>query len=363
MTDLARYDRQMVLPEVGEAGQRRLAQARVLCIGAGGLGSAVLPYLAGAGIGRLTVIDDDRVEASNLQRQVLFREADQQRPKVEAAVDALRALNSGIEIVGENGRLDRDNVQRLFEDHDVIVDGSDNFDTKFLAADAAVKFGVPLVYGSVTGFEAQVTVFDPDHGPCLRCLFPSPPTSWVPNCAEAGVLGPLVGMAGSLQAMQVIQLIVSQALPGRLEPLIGRLWTLDARSMDSHCLRIRKRPDCGLCSLDPAAVELPRPSRDPGQDIAPNEASQLDDALFLDIREPDEWAAGHIPGAENLPLSRLLEGERPARLGERPCVVYCTRGTRGETAARLLAEEGHPRIHNLLGGLAAWPGPRRQTDR
>jgi len=360
MTDFARYDRQMVLPEIGEDGQRRLARARVLCIGAGGLGCAVLPYLVGAGIGHLTIMDDDQVDLSNLQRQVLFRESDRGRSKATAAVEALQAMNSDIEIVAENQRLDLDNVQRQFENHDVIIDGSDNFDTKFLAGDASVKFGVPLVYASVTAFEAQVTVFDSDQGPCLRCLFPSPPTSWVPNCAEAGVLGPLVGMAGAQQAIQAIQLIIGENGKQTFEPLVGRLWTLDARRMESRCLRIRRRPSCGLCGIDPGQVELARPSRGPDMDIPASQAMTLENALFLDIREPDEWAAGHIRGAKNLPLSRLLAGERPDCLGERPCVIYCARGTRGETAARLLIGEGHRGIHNLRGGLAAWPGPRQR---
>ncbi|MCP1727285.1 adenylyltransferase/sulfurtransferase [Natronospira proteinivora] len=358
---LERYARQSRLPEVGDAGQRRLAASRVLCIGAGGLGCGALPYLAGAGIGRITIIDDDQVEISNLQRQVLFSEADEGRPKAEAAAERLRALNGDIEIEAVTQRLDSGNIQALFEGHDVVIDGSDNFDTKFLAGDAAVKFGVPLVYGSVVGFEAQVTVFDPDQGPCLRCLFPSPPDTWVPNCAENGVLGPLVGMAASLQATQAIEILLGETGNQALSPLIGRLWMLDARDMDSRTLAIHKQPACPCCSRPPESIALPRAESSAGLNIPATEAAQLETVQFIDIREPDEWAREHIPGARNLPLSQLLAGETPTIKKDEVCVVYCAQGVRGETAARLLAEQGLDSVKNLSGGLAAWPGPREQA--
>lgn len=358
MTTPDRYNRQTMLPEIGTAGQQRLSRARVLCVGAGGLGCAVLPYLAGAGIGRITVIDDDRVAMDNLQRQVLFTEADADQPKAEAATRRLRALNADISVEGINGRLDAGNVQRLFEDHDVIVDGSDNFDTKFLIGDASLKFGVPVVYGSAVGLEAQVTVLDPDNGPCLRCLFPSPPDGWVPNCAEAGVLGPLVGMTGMVQAAETLKLIVSQGSDSALKPLIGQLWTVDARDMTTRNLRFQQRPDCPACHASPESISLAGPPRHGDLNMAPATAAALESACFIDVREPDEWRCNRIPGAINLPLSRLMEGERPPADAATPRVLYCERGPRGETAARLLAADGVDEVCNLRGGIAAWPGPR-----
>lgn len=351
-----RYHRQAMLPEIGPDGQRRLNDARVLCVGAGGLGCGAMPYLAGAGIGHITVIDDDSVVISNLQRQTLFTDADQGRPKAEAAVERLRGLNPDISIHGRVERLHAGNAQQLFEDHDVVLEGSDNFDTKFLAGDAAVKFGVPLVYGSAVGFEAQVTVFDPDHGPCLRCLYPTPPDTPVPNCAENGVLGPLVGIAGCVQAAETIKLLAREGTNRDLGTLTGRLWMMDARDMQVHCPRIRRRPDCPCCSRKPVDISLPRPARDSGLTITATEARALDNAVFVDIREPDEWLGGHIPNALNLPLSRLTAGDTPTLATDRPCVIYCARGSRGELAARLLRDAGHPDVRNLRGGLAAWPG-------
>ncbi len=351
-----RYHRQAILPEIGPQGQRRLNSARVLCIGAGGLGSGALPYLAGAGIGHITIIDDDSVEISNLQRQVLFTDADLGRAKAEAAADRLRALNPEISVIGLVTRLDAGNAQKLFEDHDVVIEGSDNFGTKFLAGDAAVKFGVPLVYGSAVGFEAQVTVFDPDHGPCLRCLYPSPPDAWVPNCAENGVLGPLVGTAGCVQATETIKLLLADNGEDGLSPLRGRLWLMDARDMQTRCLTIKRRRDCPCCSRKPADIKLQRPTPASALSISATEAQSLKNAIFLDVREPDEWASGHIPDAVNQPLSRLTSGEVRTPPNDQPCVVYCAGGSRGELAARLLKQAGHPDVRNLRGGLTAWSG-------
>src|SRR6056297_1686228 len=239
----ARYLKQRLVPEIGQTGQARLARSRVLCIGAGGLGCASLPYLAGAGVGQITIIDDDRVERSNLQRQVLFGESDLGLPKAQAALRRLSDLNPQIELQALDERLSIENVESLFRDHDLVLDGSDNYATKFLCGDASVKFGVPLIYASATGMEAMVTLFDAADGGCLRCLFPSPPTGWVPNCAEAGVLGPLVGMAGCIQATEAVMWLVT----GR-SALNGRLWWLDARAAASRQLELRKRSECRTCS-------------------------------------------------------------------------------------------------------------------
>ena len=354
---MSRYDRQTMLPEIGPEGQEKLGRARVLCIGAGGLGCAVLPYLAGAGVGHITIIDDDVIEASNLHRQVLFGDDDQGRAKAEMAALRLKEINPEIGTHAIVDRLNAGNAQRLFEDHDVVVEGSDNFDTKFLAGDAAVKFGVPLVYGSAVGFEAQVTVLDSDRGPCLRCLYRSPPSGWVPNCAENGVLGPLVGAAGCVQASEVIKLIVAEGRKVPLEHLIGRLWMIDGYDMQSHSLRFERRPDCPCCSREPADICLPRPERDPSLGISVDEAKQLENAIFIDVRSHEDWKRGHIPGARHLPLPALMDGATPVIENGETCVVYCERGNRGQIAARLIHDATGQDVRNLRGGLAAWPDP------
>lgn len=341
----ARYSRQTILPEIGPGGQRRLGAGSVLCIGAGGLGCAALPYLAAAGVGRIMIIDHDRVDVSNLHRQVLFAEADIGRPKVEAAAARLTAINGAIAVEALPERLDLDNVERLFGRADVVIDGSDNYATKYLAADAALKFGLPVVYGSATGMEAMVTVFLPGEGPCLRCLFPEAPSGWVPNCAEAGVLGPLVGMAGAVQAAEAIKLLVGTPA---LTSLSGRLWLVDARDMGSRQLAIGKRPDCPACSLDPAGLELAG-TAPAVHEIDHAQAQALPGALWVDVREPDEYAAGHFSGAVNLPLSRLHTGE-PGLPDAEHLVVYCATGMRCRAAAPLLERAGTGRVHVLRGG-------------
>lgn len=355
-----RYDRQSLLPEIGPTGQRRLERARVLCIGAGGLGCGALPYLAGAGIGRITILDGDRVEESNLQRQTLFTEADLEQPKAEAAARHLAARNSSIEVCARHEYLSAANVQALFEDHDVIIEGSDNFPTKYLASDASVKFGVPLVYASAVGFETQVTVFDPDCGPCLRCLFPEPPSGWVPNCAEAGVLGPIVGMAGSLQAAEAIKLLLGETGRSDLQSLAGRMWLLDGRGMQLRQLRIERDPQCPCCSRPPEEIELIGTAGDHQLDIDPAEVLDQSEVQWIDVREADEAQRERIPGARHLPLSQLVAGQCPPPDGDGPYVVYCQRGSRGRHAAALLAQEWQCEVRNLRGGLAGWQGERER---
>lgn len=357
-----RYQRQRVLPEIGAAGQKRLGRSRVLCIGAGGLGCAVLPYLAGAGVGHITLIDDDVVEAGNLHRQILFRDADQGRPKAEVAAEYLRALNPDIQIQAMVGRLNAGNAQRLFEEHDAVVEGSDNFDTKFLAGDAAVKFGVPLVYGSAVGLEAQVTVFDSDRGPCLRCLYPGPPDGWVPNCAENGVLGPLVGAAGCIQAIETLKLLLDDDNIHSRHHLIGRLWMLDAHELQSRTLRFERKTDCPCCSRRPIDIALHRPETDGEDSISPTDALALDKPVFLDIRDRDDWLRGHINGARHFPLQALMAGEVPELDRDGVCIVYCERGNRGRIAARLLRDATGLTIRNLSGGLSAWPRPLSEGE-
>jgi adenylyltransferase/sulfurtransferase len=346
-----RYAKQFIVPEIGADGQSRIGAGRVLCVGAGGLGSAVLPYLAGAGVGRITIIDNDQVDRTNLQRQVLFGESSLNQPKAEAAAARLRDLNPDIDIQAVDARLDLNNVEALLLAHDVIVDGSDNYATKYLVADACVKFDRPLVYGSVTGMEAMVTVFHAGHGPCLRCLFPQAPTGWVPNCAEAGVLGSLVGMTGSLQASEVIKLLVGAATG--MSSLIGRLWVMDARDGQSRLMAVRRRQDCTSCGHDAGDIVLQGAPAPLLREIDVNEAQALVDWPFLDVRERSEFAAGHIPGALNLPLSELQSGQARPPAGSR-CVLYCESGVRCRTAAEILKRFDYQDIRGLRGGLPAW---------
>lgn len=348
-----RYDRQTLLPEIGEAGQARLGHARLLCVGAGGLGCAALPYLAGAGVGRITIVEPDRVERTNLQRQVLFRDAEVGAPKADAAARRLRELNPEIEVMALEERLDADNVERLLREHDAVLDGSDNSATKYLLGDAAVKFDRPLVYAAATGMEAMVTVLDSRHGPCLRCLFPEPAPEAVPNCAQAGVLGPLVGMAGCVQAAEAVKLLSGGGESASLESLAGRLWILDARDMSSRQLQVARREDCATCSLAPEAIRLPEDSEGEMPGIDAQAAAALEDVLFIDVREPDELTDGYIPGAVNLPLSSI-GSEAPALPGASHYVVYCARGPRSITASRLLAEAGIAHLSYLRGGIQSW---------
>jgi len=344
-----RYLKQTLVPEIGDAGQTRLARSRVLCIGAGGLGCASLPYLAGAGVGHITIVDDDRVERSNLQRQVLFGESDLGLPKAQAALRRLSDLNPQIELQALDERLSIENVESLFRDHDLVLDGSDNYATKFLCGDASVKFGVPLIYASATGMEAMVTLFDAADGGCLRCLFPSPPTGWVPNCAEAGVLGPLVGTVGCIQATEAVMWLVT----GR-SGLNGRLWWLDARAAASRQLELRKRSECPTCSLPRDRIELAcKPPAFPEIDF--QLACDLDKNLFVDVREIDEFEKGHLPGAIHLPLSRLDRDADVSLANAQHYVLYCQTGPRAERAAQILDGRGL-RLYLLRGGMASWEG-------
>ncbi len=348
-----RYAKQTILPEIGREGQVALGKARVLCVGAGGLGCAVLPYLAGAGVGKITIIDDDRVDASNLQRQVLFGESNLGELKAIAAARRLANLNPDIRIEARPERLDSGNAKVLFETHDLVIDGSDNFATKYLAGDASVKFGVPLVYGSATGLEAMVSLFLPGSGPCLRCLFPEPPTGWVPNCAEAGVLGPLVGAAGCVQAIEAIKLLAGRPGSG-LESLCGRLWVMDGRDLAVRRMAIRRSPDCPVCSGSPANIELQGPGPRV-REIGPGEIDRLKQPVLVDVREPREFVEGHIPGAINRPLSALQSGQ--ARLPDAgTCVVYCASGNRSRQAIELAGSNPGVDLRNLRGGIVAWEG-------
>jgi len=364
--DLRRYSRHLLLPEVGVAGQRKLRQAKVLLIGAGGLGAPAALYLAAAGVGEIGMVDFDAVDLSNLQRQVLYSTADVGRPKLVAAKERLEALNPSIRVVPHETRLSSENALEILAPYDVIVDGTDNFPTRYLVNDAAVLLGKPVVYGSIYRFEGQASVFDARHGPCYRCLYPEPPPpDMVPSCGEAGVLGVLPGLVGVLQATETVKLIIGQG-----ESLVGRLLLFDALALKFRELKIRKNPHCVLCSphatqkglIDyPAFCGVPAPGAASVNDGVPRvepEAlhAELDSGeppLLVDVREPGEWAIAHLPGAHLIPKGELAERvdelTRASKL-----VVYCRSGVRSAEATRFLLDLGFSNVRTLQGGINAW---------
>lgn len=356
--ELLRYSRHLLLPEVSLEGQLRLKQARVLCVGAGGLGAPLTLYLAAAGIGRIGLVEFDAVDVTNLQRQVLYATGDVGRPKIEAACERLRGINPEIEVVAHPVRLASDNVMELVGAYEVIADGTDNFPTRYLVNDACVLAGKPNVHASIFRFDGQVSVFDARIGPCYRCLFPEPPPpGLVPSCAEGGVLGVLPGILGTLQALEVLKLVL-----GRGEPLVGRLVLFDALAHSFREIAVAKDPACPVCGTNPS-ITTPR---DETAACEPPEVPQTisvesfharreagEPFLLLDVREPHEMRIATIPGATPFPLSEL-----PARMHEldpgRPYVLSCHYDGRSRHAATLLRRAGFSRVTVLLGGIDAW---------
>ncbi len=348
---LARYSRQLILGEVGVTGQRSLAAARVLVIGAGGLGSPVLLYLAAAGVGTIGVVDFDRVEKSNLHRQVIHSDADIGRPKVDSAADAVAALNPTITVHRHALRLTADTIDELLADYDLVLDGADNFPTRYLVNDACVAAGKPLVWGSVLGFAAQVAVFwdaaPGDEGVQLRDVFPEPPAAdTVPSCAEAGVVGALCAQAGSVMAMEAIKLIT-----GIGRPLLGRVLVIDALAGRWDQVEIRRssrRPTA------PAPVPVPAPPDACGSAVSTTVSLPEAGTMFLlDVRGPDEFAAQRVPGSVNIPLPDLLEGALDGVPNDEPILVICRSGQRAEVAAASLDARGYRDVRVLAGGLLA----------
>ncbi len=333
----------------------------MLLVGAGGLGSPAALYLAAAGAGTLGIIDGDRVDLTNLQRQVLHGTPDVGRPKVESAAERLHDLNPGVTIESHGFMLTSANAVELFRRYDLIVDGSDNFPTRYLVNDAAVLAGKPYVYGSIFKFDGQVSVFGVARGPCYRCLFAEPPApELIPSCAEAGVLGVLPGIIGSMQALEAIKLIL-----GIGEPLVGRLLMFDGLALTTRELRVLRDPACAVCG-DAPSIAAPidyeafcgaRATREEGAEMSPEELeSALESAVppeVIDVREPWEWEVAHIAGSRHIPLASL-----PARVSEldarREIVAVCHRGARSLSAQRLLAGAGFPRVKSLAGGIDAW---------
>jgi adenylyltransferase/sulfurtransferase len=356
-----RYSRHMIMPEVGAEGQERLRAAKVLCIGAGGLGSPAALYLAAAGIGKLGLVDFDDVDLSNLQRQILHGTKDVGRKKLDSARDRLRDVNPTVEIKTHECRFTSENALEIVSNYDVVVDGSDNFPTRYLSNDVCVFAKKPNVYGSVFRFDGQTTVFAPHlGGPCYRCLFPEPPPPGsVPNCAQAGVLGVLPGIIGMLQAIETLKLIL-----GIGEPLIGRLLHFDALKVKFRELNLRRDPQCPVCGENPTIsspidYEQFCGVRDDGgiPGITPHELKRRMDAgerfELIDVREPFEYEIAQIDGAKLIPLGeiaeRLDELER-----EQPIIIHCHSGMRSAQAVQLLQERGFAKVYNLEGGIDAW---------
>jgi len=368
--EVKRYSRHLIMPEVGVEGQERLKNGSVLCIGAGGLGSPAALYLAAAGVGRIGIVDFDVVDYSNLQRQVIHGTPDVGRSKLASAKDRLLALNPHITVDTYETALSSKNALDLFKPYDVILDGTDNFPTRYLTNDACVILGKPNAYGSIFRFEGQASVFATKGGPCYRCLYPEPPPpGLVPSCAEGGVLGVLPGVIGTIQATEAIKLIM-----GIGEPLIGRFLIYDALRMKFRELKLKRDPDCPVCGTHPTVTELidyeefcgvaPAPVEVAASGASSNETETdvkelkrkidaKEDFYLLDVREPNEFKIGRIPGSTLIPL-----GEVPQRVNEIPrgkeIIVLCKMGSRSARAAAYLRQQGYKNVKNLKGGILDW---------
>jgi molybdopterin/thiamine biosynthesis adenylyltransferase/rhodanese-related sulfurtransferase len=365
--EIQRYSRHLIMPEVGLDGQKKLKAARVLCVGAGGLGSPLALYLAAAGVGTLGLVDFDAVDSSNLQRQILHGTKDVGRPKLESAAERLRDVNPNVKIVPHQVRLSSDNALDLFRHYDVIADGTDNFPTRYLVNDACVLLGKPNVYASIYRFEGQASVFWAAKGPCYRCLYQEPPPpGLVPSCAEGGVLGILPGLLGVIQATETIKLIL-----GAGESLVGRLLLVDALGMTFRQLKVRKNPDCVVCGPNPTVTQLidyeefcgiPRVKEEEKREMGVpaitvqelKEKMDKGDAFVLvDVREPQEIAISQLPGSLKIPLGSLPANVNKLSTAD-AIVVHCRTGGRSAKAVEFLMTAGFRKVWNLTGGIDRW---------
>lgn len=364
--EIERYSRHLIMPEVAMEGQRKLKRASVLLVGMGGLGSPTAMYLAAAGVGRIGIVDFDVVDFSNLQRQIIFSTEDVGRPKLQAAEERLQGINPNLEIETYETRLTSENALKILENYDIIIDGTDNFPTRYLVNDACVLLGKPNVYGSIFRFEGQASVFYAKEGPCYRCLYPEPPPpGLVPSCAEGGVLGILPGNIGMIQATEAVKLIL-----GKGEPLIGRLLLFDALAMKYRELKLRKDPNCPICGETPTVTELidyehfcgigteaDKIVLEPEFEISVEELKAKitgeDTPFILDVREPHEFEICRIPNSVLIPLAevekRVHELNRSSEI-----VVHCKAGGRSAQAVKFLKEAGFEKVKNLKGGILAW---------
>lgn len=372
--EVRRYSRHLIIPDVGMTGQKRLKNARVLVIGAGGLGSPALLYLAAAGVGTLGIVEFDEVDESNLQRQVIHGQSDIGRPKADSARDSIAEINPLVNVIVHNERLDNDNVREVFSGYDLIVDGTDNFATRYMVNDAAFFLGIPYVWGSIYRFDGQASVFAPtllDDAPCYRCLYPEPPPpGMVPSCAEGGVLGVLCASIGSIQVNEAIKL-----LTGVGEPLVGKLMIYDALEMEYRKLKVRKDPNCALCGENPTVTDLidydtfcgaiSDDAADAAADatisvkqleemLAQREAGERDFVL-VDVREPNEYEINKIPGSVLIPKGEFLNGSALEQLpSDKPVVLHCKSGVRSAECLAIVKGAGYADALHVGGGVVAW---------
>jgi sulfur-carrier protein adenylyltransferase/sulfurtransferase len=365
--EVKRYSRHLIIPDVGMTGQKRLKNAKVLCVGAGGLGSPALLYLAAAGVGTLGVIDFDVVDESNLQRQIIHGQSDVGRPKALSARDSIKEVNPYVDVVVHQEALTNDNVMQIFAGYDLIVDGTDNFATRYMVNDACVLLGKPYVWGSIYRFDGQASVFWAEYGPCYRCLYPEPPPpGMVPSCAEGGVLGVLCASIGSIQVNEAIKL-----LTGIGEPLVGRLMIYDALEMSYRSLNIKKDPDCPICGKNPTITELidydafcgvvsaDAQEAAAGSTITAAELKDMldrkDDIFLIDVREPNEYEIVSIPGSVLIPKDQFLNGSALERLPQdRRIVLHCKSGGRSAECLAVVKSAGFSDAVHLGGGVLSW---------
>ena len=365
--EIRRYSRHLILPEVGLAGQKKIKATSVLCIGAGGLGSPIAMYLAAAGIGKLAIVDFDTVDYSNLQRQILHTDADVGRPKAQSARETIAGINPNCEVIIHNTRITSENAFDLIRPYDIVVDGTDNFPTRYLTNDACVLLRKPNIYGSIFRFEGQASVFAPHlGGPCYRCLYPEPPPpGMVPSCAEGGVLGVLPGIVGCIQATEILKLAI-----GKGTSLVGRLLLFNALDMKFRELKLRRDPQCPICGEHPTIKELidyeifcgivpepVNPAVNPDEVTVQDMKKALDDPKLgikvIDVREPDEYAIARVNGVPLIPL-----GELPKRFTEldpnQQIYIHCKSGVRSLKAVQFLKEQGFKYAKSVKGGISAW---------
>lgn len=369
--EVRRYSRHLIIPDVGMTGQKRLKNAKVLCVGAGGLGSPTLMYLAAAGVGTLGIVEFDVVDESNLQRQIIHGQSDIGRPKAESARDSVLEINPYVQVNIHGERLDSSNVLDLFSQYDLIVDGTDNFATRYLVNDACVLLGKPYVWGSIYRFDGQASVFWAEHGPCYRCLYPEPPPpGMVPSCAEGGVLGVLCASIGSIQVNEAIKLIT-----GVGETLLGRLMVYDALEMTYRQVKIRKDPNCAVCGTHPTVTELidyeafcgtiSDAAAEAAKDstISVHELKRMLDAraagdedfVLIDVREPNEYEIVQIEGAILIPKGEFLDGSALEKLPQdRRIVLHCKVGGRSAEALAVVKGAGYSDAVHVGGGILAW---------
>jgi molybdopterin/thiamine biosynthesis adenylyltransferase/rhodanese-related sulfurtransferase len=369
--EVRRYSRHIIIPDVGMAGQKRLKNAKVLCVGAGGLGSPALMYLAAAGVGTLGIVEFDTVDESNLQRQVIHGQSDIGRSKAQSAADTVREINPLITVTVHETRLDNSNVMQIFDQYDLIVDGTDNFATRYMVNDACVLLGKPYVWGSIYRFDGQASVFWAEHGPCYRCLYPEPPPpGMVPSCAEGGVLGVLCAAIGSIQVNEAVKL-----LAGIGDPLVGSLMVYDALEMSYRKIKVRKDPNCAVCGSQPSVTALidyeyfcggvSDAAKDAIVDATINVRQLKDmldarergerDFLLVDVREQNEWDIVNIPGAVLIPKNEFLIGDALTRLPQdKPVVLHCKSGGRSAEVLAVVKGAGFSDAVHVGGGVLAW---------